>query len=142
MTYQEKVEILRKYKDAMKMAKYYQSEIAQYRETYEQAKIQRLSGMPTSHGNNSDLSDYIVKLEEMNGKMYTKLLQAERIKSDIMVWVMKLDNVDERLIIQYHYLQDHKFGWIADEMHYGLRTIKRKHGKAITNLPEPEFAWM
>lgn len=139
MDYKEKVLLLGKYRDALKMVKYYQEEIEQYRATKEQAKSQRITDMPISHGNQSDLSDYIVKLEEMQGKIYSKLIEAERLKTNIMVWCESLDKVNERLVIQYHYLQGHNLGWIADEMHYSRRTVERIRDKAIINLPEPDF---
>lgn len=138
MKYEEKIEILLRYRDAEKSARYYRQEVEQYKATQEQAKIQRVTGMPTAHGNNRDLSDYIVKLSEMETEMYSRLEIAENLKLQIMIWIEMLKNVDERLVLQYKYLQCHNTGWIADEMHYSPRTVERKHYKAVMHLPEPD----
>lgn len=139
MEYREKLEVLRKYRSAVKLAKYYQDEVKQYRATQEQAAVQKIDDMPHAHGNHSDLSDYIVKLEEMTGKMYTQLIKAQSIRDNIFMWCESLTNVDERLILRYAFIQDHKTGWIADEMHYSERTVRRKLRKAIEHLPDPDF---
>lgn len=136
MDYQEKVSILKRYKDATKMIDYYKQDLLQYQETIAQAKIQRITGMPSGSGNNSDLSDYIVEIEKKKNKISDALLKAERIRTSIMCWCEQLSNVDERLVIQYRYIKFHNFGWIADELHYAERTIARKHYRAVMNLPD------
>lgn len=140
MDFNEKVSLLKKYKDAVKLAEYYREELEQYRATKEQAGIQRIDDMPHAKGNQKDLSYYIVELEKKEGKLYKSLLKAERLKTNIAVWCESLEDVDERLVIKYHYIQMHNYGWIADTLHFmNVKTIQRKHDKAINHLPDPDF---
>lgn len=139
MEYQEKVALLKKYKEAMKIARYCQEEVDQYRETKAQAKSQQITDMPIAHGIKSDLSDYIVTLDEIKDKMFSNLLYAQRMKLNILVWTESLEDVDERLIINYHYIQGKTFKWISEELKYHERQVMRKLKKAIENLPDPDF---
>lgn len=121
------------------MTKYYQEEVEQYKQTKAQAKSQQITDMPVAHGNNTDLSDYIVKLDEMYDKVYTNLIKAENMKTNIMVWCESLENLNERLVLMYRYIQGHTFGWISEQMYFSERSVSRIHNKAIEHLPEPDF---
>lgn len=136
MEYQDKVELLRKYKEAHKLAKYYQDEVEQYRATKEQAKSQQITGMPFAHGGSNDLSDYIVKLDEISNKMYKHLREAEQTKLNILVWSESLNDVDERLIINYHYIKFMTYKQIAEILSYDESTVRRKSKSAVNNLPD------
>lgn len=138
MEYQEKIALLKKYREASKMVEYYKRDLEQYRVTNEQAKSQHITGMPVAHGSTSDLSDYIVALGVIRDKMYSKMLQAERMKLNILVWTESLEDVDERLVINYHYIHGNTFDQIAEKLVYNKSTIKRKHKSAVNNLPDPE----
>ena len=90
-------------------------------------------GMP--HGSNqTDLSDYIVILDElMEGLKQERLngaIQREKIERSIRT----VPDENESEVLRLRYLKDKQWEEIALEMGYSWQHVHRIHGKALMNL--------
>lgn len=92
-----------------------------------------LDGMPRG-SERKDLSDYMVKLEELE----KKLLQA-RYKR-IMVYTRIFDSIEmlpddlEKELLTYRYLKGYTWDRIADVMQYSYAQIHRIHRRALEHF--------
>ena len=117
--------------------------ITQLRLRYAAPSAINYSDMPKAH-NNSDLSDYMEKLEELTELLYAKYERCLGIMVDIE---MRLDQMEgpnaqlEREILRHRYTDITEDGrlspWenVADAVHYSERTVKRAHGSALQHFP-------
>ena len=136
-------EYLTRYRDAVRESREIEIKITQLRLRYGAPSAINYSDMPKAH-NNSDLSDYMVKLEEL-----TELLRARYEKClGIMIDIeMRLDQMEgpnaqlEREILRHRYTditdQGHLSSWdaVAEAVGYSRRTVARAHGCALQHIP-------
>lgn len=141
MTFEEKKEILCGYRKCDAQIRYYQQAIEQCKETKMQAGTQKISAVPFVTGASNDLSDYIVKLDEMYGELYSKMIKALNYKHAVLCWIAAIEDTRERLVITYKYLEFKTIEWIAENMEVVPiceRTVNRALTKGIENLPDIE----
>lgn len=136
-------EYLTRYRDAVRESREIELKITQLRLRYGAPSAINYSDMPKAH-NSSDLSDYMVKLEELTELLYTKYERCLGIMIDIE---MRLDQMEgpnaqlEREILRHRYTDITEDGrlspWenVADAVHYSERTVKRAHGTALQHFP-------
>lgn len=92
---------------------------------------QKISDMPRNIGNQQDLSDYMVKLEELEEELikarYQKIVTYQQIYTDIEA--MEDERFKELLI--YRYLRG--YGWIkiCDKLHVEWAQVHRLHKAAV-----------
>lgn len=136
-------EYLTRYRDAVRESREIELKITQLRLRYGAPSAINYNDMPKAHSN-SDLSDYMVKLDEL-----TELLRAKYEKClGIMIDIeMRLDQMEgpnaqlEREILRHRYTDIAEDGrlspWenVADAVHYSERTVKRAHGSALQHFP-------
>ena len=65
-------------------------------------------------------------------KVDTKRLQDELMTVRFMI--NSLDNFQERIVLQYRYVNGKTFEAIAEQMSYDIRQITRIHGRALRKL--------
>lgn len=139
MTFEEKKEYLNQYRTAEAEVKYFKRRIEQYKKSKLQAGVQKLSDMPFVSGNGTDLSDYIVKIEEMEGEVISKMIRALSIMNDIINWIETLADPREKLVLKYRYIDGKTVAWMAEEMEkspISEKTVKRILKNAIKNLQD------
>lgn len=136
-------EYLTRYRDAVRESREIELKITQLRLRYGAPSAINYSDMPKAH-NNSDLSDYMTKLEELTEQLYARYEKCLGIMVDIE---MRLDQMDgpnaqlEREILRHRYTditEDGRlspWGNVADAVHYSERTVKRAHGTALQHFP-------
>lgn len=99
----------------------------------ENAKVQQLSDMPKG-GKQTDLSDYIVRLEEINEQIndILKVLRNRKIKIEKSIASMK-DGTESR-IIRLRYIEFKQWEQICVDIGYSWRQTHYIHGRALNNI--------
>lgn len=108
-------------------------QIQELREAKEAAKAIEYSDMPKGN-KQSDLSDYIVKLERLEEKVQYKLKEKSREKLDIESNITDIDDDVESDVLYKRYILLMDWEDIAREVGYSIRQIYRYHGRALHNL--------
>ena len=137
-------EYLIRYRDAKREARDVELRITQLRLQYGAPAAINYSDKRTSH-NNSDLSDYMVKLDQLTDLLYSKYEKCLGIMIDIE---MRLDRLEagpntqlEREVLRHRYTDITEQGklspWesVADAVGYSRRTVERVHGSALRHFP-------
>ena len=136
-------EYLTRYRDAVRESREIELKITQLRLRYGAPSAINYSDMPKAH-NNSDLSDYMTKLEELTEQLYARYEKCLGIMIDIE---MRLDQMEgpnaqlEREILRHRYTditdQGHLSSWdaVAEAVGYSRRTVARAHGSALQHFP-------
>jgi RNA polymerase sigma factor (sigma-70 family) len=78
------------------------------------------------------------RIWEMEQKISAELDQLLLLKQDILTVLSKVDDVDERLILTYRYLQNMSWSEISIELGVSDRTIRRWHERALSHVVVPE----
>lgn len=139
MTNAEKIEILSGYRALDVKIRYYKMAIEQYEEAKLQAGTQKIEAIPVASGSNKDLSDYVVKIEEMHGELYGKMLRALNYKNVILNWIEEIEDTRSQISVKYKYIQLKTIPWIAQNMELNTiseMTVNRLIKAGITNLPD------
>ena len=137
-------EYLTRYRDAVRESREIELRITQLRLRHSAPGAINYSDMPKAH-NNSDLSDYMVKLDELTELLFAKYEKCLGIMVDIE---MRLDRLDggqntqiEREVLRHRYTDITEQGklasWesVADAVGYSRRTVERVHGSALQHFP-------
>lgn len=89
--------------------------------------------MPHAH-NPHDLSDYIVKLEELTDKLRKKQKEAMMMCCDISLHIDMVPDPLHRQILTNRYMLLHKWDTIAANLNYSEQHIYRLHGEALNEF--------
>ena len=95
------------------------------------AAYKTVPGGGGSGSGRSEIIAQIIQLEAMI-KVDTKRLQDELMTVRFMI--NSLDNFQERIVLQYRYVNGKTFEAIAEQMSYDIRQITRIHGRALRKL--------
>jgi hypothetical protein len=137
-------ECLTRYRDAVRESREIELKITQLRLRYGAPGAINYSDMPKAH-NNSDLSDYAEKLDELTTLLYGKYEKCLGIMVDVE---MRLDRMDagpntqiEREILRHRYTditdQGRLASWdsVSAAVGYSRRQVERFHGSALQHFP-------
>ena len=80
------------------------------------------------------------KYYETEDKIAEKKAELERVTSEILNVIDKLENEEYRLILKYKYLDQMIWTEIADKLYLGYSTVRRYHNIAITQLILPNIS--
>lgn len=91
-------------------------------------------GMP--HGSSqTDLSDYIILVDEQIDLLKQERLEKAKIRSDIEGRIRELKDDDEQDVLKIRYIKGvNKWEDVAKEMNYSLRKIHKLHSSALIHL--------
>lgn len=134
-------EYLLRYRDAYREAKNIELRITQLRLKYALPSAIQYSDMPAVHNSNHDLSDYMVKLDELNGHLVSQYCRCMGIEGDVMRRIDRMQKQEERQVLLLRYTNLTRTGrlmpWekIAERMHYSRKSIDRIHGRALQHFP-------
>lgn len=131
-----KKKYLRRYKKHGRKIKRIEAELEEIRsmKLYPSANN---DGMPKG-SNQSDLSGYIVQLDERENELYNEGVEEVKMYKEISSCISKLEEEDERDVLFYRYIKALEFWEIASEMGYSERQIHRIHSSALKNLEIPK----
>lgn len=133
MENEDKKEYLRKYRKHERRINRISAEIEEIRLMKLNASCKGNSGMPRG-SRQQDLSDYVLRLEELEESLYTEGVERTKEYKEIMNSVQQLEDESERDILFYRYIKGLSFWEISDKMGYSERQIHRIHGRALFNL--------
>lgn len=92
-----------------------------------------LSDMPKGN-NNKDrmtISDEIIDLQK---DLQQKLTEAMRTRTNIQNKINAIEDIDERIVLNYRYIDNLKFEDIAERMSFSTRSVFYLHDKALKNI--------
>lgn len=124
---------LRNYKNICDKIKSLKRQEEAIRAEMDGAKAIEYSDMPRSN-KQLDLSDYIIKLEQVEEKIKTARIDKLLAKADIEESISKLDSAIESDILRMRYIEC--WGWddIGHSIGCSRATINRLHGNALKNF--------
>lgn len=129
---EQKKEYLRSYRKALRREERILDEIQELRMNKMFPSVVN-DGMP--HGSEqSDLSNYIVTLDEMTEELKNERLERAKLRQKIERDIRVLDNEDEQEVLRLRYIKGLKWEEIAVEMLYSVRKIHYLHSSALIHL--------
>ena len=140
-------EYLQRYQTAYREAQDTEQRITQLRLKYAAPAAIEYSDMPKAHNSKHDLSDYIVKMDELTDHLISKYTRCMAIEADILERLDMMEKQNDRLdriqiqkereVLRMRYIDDLDWDEIADKLHYTYRHVTRLHGTALLHFPMP-----
>ena len=129
----KKKEYLRQYGCALRAERAIEEEIQQVRlDKMFPALVQ--DGMPHGSGGNSDLSAFVVKVDELLAELKKQAEKRITLRQGIVRKIEQMDDETEKLVLRLRYIQLLKWEEIAVRMDYTYRNVTKIHGKALQNF--------
>ena len=88
------------------------------------------TGTPDPHRR----EDIIVTIIDLEDRIKEEMRRLVDLKSDIMTAIAKIEEPEQRIVLEKRYLEFKKWEDIAVEMNRSLRSIYRLHGEALKNV--------
>ena len=127
---EKKKEYLKQYGKALRQEKRIEEEL-------ERLKLDRMlpgalaaDGMPKS-SSLSDLSDYMAKIDELEGKLIRQRRKKVQIRTEIRERIEELDNEKEKDVLTKRYIDCEGWNRICDETGYKWTQVHRNHSEAL-----------
>jgi DNA-directed RNA polymerase specialized sigma subunit len=102
-------------------------------ESMQAAKAIEYSDMPKAH-KQTDLSDYIVRLERLYERIGEVEQEKYNLQMEIESYIVEMDDGIECDILRKRYIERKTWDTIADELNYSKMQVFRIHGKALANF--------
>lgn len=127
---------LRRYGNAKREIKRYEEELNELIESQEGASAITYSDMPKGSGSQADLSDYMIRRQELQQKIWNARYRRIVVFDEMHDAIEQLPTVDERDVIFYKYIKEMDWDDIAKRIGKETRQAFRYHGNALKNLYE------
>lgn len=134
--YQDKKEYLMSYKKACKRIESLKEQLNSLQEIEQSVRSQQISDMPKGGGRQQDLSDLMVKLEDLQIQIADAITESCKIKLEIEEALWKLEDPGEARVLRFRYIYFMPWEEISRTMNYSRKQIQRIHQKAIQNLKD------
>lgn len=134
--YQNKKEYLKSYRKACKKTESLKEQMESLREAESSIKSQQMSDMPKGGTRHRDLSDLMVKLEDLQAQIADAITESCKIKLEIEEALWKLEDPEEARVLRFRYIYSMTCEEISRIMCYSRKQIQRIHQKAIQNLKD------
>lgn len=134
MSNQEKKEYLCKYRNVCIRLVNLQEQLTSFYEVEQSAKAHQLSDMPRSQKRKKDLSDVMVRIEQLKDTMDDKIIESLKLRTDIETIILNVKDDTERMLLRLRYIEFMKWEDICQKMMYSRQQVYRIHNKAIKNL--------
>lgn len=128
-------EYLHQYRNIQREIEDIDRRMAQIRLKYAAPSAINYSDMPKAHNSEHDLSDYIVKMDELTNYMISKYTRLRGIEVDIYMRVDRMENQRERELLRYRYIDGMTWTEIADALDTTERNVYFIHGRALRHFP-------
>lgn len=130
---EKKKEYLRQYGCALRTECAIEEEIQQVRlDKMFPALVQ--DGMPHGSGGNSDLSDFVAKVDELLADLKKQAERRITLRREISRKIEQMDDETEKLVLRLRYIQLLRWEEIAVRMDYDYRYTLKVHGRALKNF--------
>lgn len=80
----------------------------------------------------------LAKIDELRLEIDEEVKLMVELKKQIRDTIMNVENIDEKMVLVYRYIQNHTWEQIGEKLNADARTIRRWHGKAIKKVVLPE----
>lgn len=130
---EEKKKYLRQYECALYTERAIEEEIQQVRLDKMFPALAQ-DGMPHGSGGNSDLSDFMVKVDELLADLKKQVEERIALRREIVQKIEQMDDETEKLVLRLKYIHLKKFEEISVELGYTYRHVIRIHGWALKNF--------
>lgn len=130
---EEKKEYLKQYKKIYYKIKSLEEQKKSLMESMRSAQSIEYSDMPKGN-KQSDLSDYIVKLDNLINTIDRKRRELEHRRIDIECSIIKMEDGIECDLLRKKYIELKPWEAICMEMDYSWRQIHRYHSSALINF--------
>lgn len=134
--YQSKKEYLAGYRKACKRIESLKEQLESLLEIEQSVRSQQLSDMPKGSNRHQDLSDLIVKLEDLQAQIADAIMDSCKLKLEIEETLWKLDDPEEARVLRFRYIYFAKMEEISETIGYSRKQIQRICQKAIQNLKD------
>lgn len=128
-------EYLQQYRHIQREIEDIDRRMAQIRLKYAAPSAINYSDMPKAHNSEHDLSDYIVKMDELTDYMISKYTRLRGIEVDIYMRVDRMENQKERELLRYRYIDGMTWTEIAEALGTTERNVYFIHGRALKHFP-------
>jgi len=109
--------------------------MSQLRLKYAAPSAIEYSDMPKAHNTEYDLSDYIVKMDEMTNYMISKYTRLRGIEVNIYMRVDRMSDQTERELLRWRYIDGLTWTQIAEKLGTVERNVYFIHGRALKHFP-------
>lgn len=130
---EKKKEYLNRYKNAVRKYNSLQEQEQQLREEMNGPKAIEYTDMPKAH-RQSDLSDYMVRLERILDRIANEKNEMQKIQLEIEEKIIDVMDGEQSRILYLRYIQFMKWEDICVEMGYSWRQVHNIHSKALQDL--------
>lgn len=130
------IEEKKSFLNAYLKAKY---DVIRYEEQLDEIRLQRVSphicyNEIKGSKQKKDLSDYAVKLEEVEQKIIQARYERICVFEDVRMAVEAMSEEKEKTLLTYRYLRNMKWEDIAEKMMFSLQHVHKIHTKAISHF--------
>ena len=136
---EQKKEYLNSYKRLCRKLQSLEEQLESLREVEQSAKIQEISDMPKGGIRQTDLSDYMVKLDKITYKIIRAKQDCMNRKLDIENRIADMEDGLESTILHKRYIELKAWEQIGKELEYSSRQIIRIHGQSLRNFEIPDL---
>ena len=89
------------------------------------------SDMPKSHNVEHDLSDAMVRIEELAAKYKAVVTEHTNIMAEVAAVILKVDDKTQREVLWLKYIEDVDFEAIPDMINYSERQLYTYYGQGL-----------
>ena len=129
---EKKKEYLRSYQKAVRREQEILDEIQQLRMDKMFPSVVN-DGMPKG-SEQSDLSEYVVKLDNLIEKLKQERFEKIKLMDDILYHISLLENEDEKSVLRLRYIKGAQWEDICVAIRYSWKQTHRIHSRALKNL--------
>ncbi len=132
--YQSKKEYLAGYRKACKRIESLKEQLESLQEIEQGVRSQQLSDMPKGSNRHQDLSDLMVKLEDLQAQIADAIMDSCKIKLEIEEMLWKLEDPEEARVLRFRYIYFMDWGELSGIMGYSPRQAQRICKDAIKKI--------
>lgn len=130
-----KKDYLMQYTHLVSQQKRLESRIEKIRAEYINPKLKQSDGMPHKQTGSRDLSDYVVRAEEVIEQLESIRLAKWNAIRDIEIRIEAVENPLERSVLELRYLDGlDTLQEVADVLHYSFNRIRHVHSDALRHF--------
>ena len=130
---EKKKEYLYRYIAATKQLKRYEDDLKEIRNSRLSPPAISNSGLPTG-SNQTDLSDYAVKLDKAINKVLKQKYRRIKIRMKIRDKIERMESEKEKELLTYKYINNMDWNSICLKMGYSWQHVHRIHASALKNF--------
>ena len=81
---------------------------------------------------------YVIRIVDLEQQIQQEVERLIKLKSDIREAINQMENVDEKLILRYRYINFLNWEEICVNLNVSMRTVHRLHSSALQHLKVPK----